>query len=205
MVVLGSTLMDEQKWAEAEGMLSGAATTLKRQTSGRPSSELAAILGDLALAQTREDKLLEAETTWRDLLACRRELLAREAPPTAEAYRNLLIALDSVAQSLMEQNKFAEAEPLAREGLKIGEANLSADWQACALRSTLGGCLLGQEKFAEAEPVLLQAVEGLERQKGGLSDPGILTTAMERVVRLFKLTNRAKQAAEWAGKLPTAK
>jgi tetratricopeptide (TPR) repeat protein len=202
---LGATLMAEHKFAEAANVWSEAAAIHQQQIAGQADAQQASILNELALAQTQADKPVEAEATWRALLACRRKMLAQETAPDAESFRGLLIALDSLALSLLDQDNFTEAEIVAREGLQIGEAHLSADWQTSAIRSTLGESLVGLNKIAEAEPLLLQAVASLERQKGELSSPSILTAAIARVVRLYQLTNRPEQAGEWSKKLPPAK
>src|SRR5262245_30651291 len=67
---------------------------------------------------------------------------------------------------LLEQKKWAEAEPLLRQSLAI-RANVQPDaWTTFNTRSLLGGALLGRKGYAEAEPLLLAGYRGLEPYGG---------------------------------------
>jgi tetratricopeptide (TPR) repeat protein len=112
--------------------------------------------------------------------------------------------LSTIATGLLAQNMFAEAEPLARECLKLRETLISDDWRTFNARSLLGGALLGQKKYAEAEPLLVSGYDGMKQREARIpvsARPQRLKEAQQRLVRLYEETNRPDQAAEWKQKL----
>jgi eukaryotic-like serine/threonine-protein kinase len=116
----------------------------------------------------------------------------REDGPLAESVK-----------ALLEQGKYAEAEPLARECLAIREQQFSDDWRTFNSRSLLGESLLGQGKYTEAEPLLLAGCEGL-RQCADKMPAGAtprLGDALRRLVRLYEATPRPDLAAQWKQRL----
>jgi tetratricopeptide (TPR) repeat protein len=112
-------------------------------------------------------------------------------------------ALASRASALLDAGKFAEAEPLARACLALREKQIPDDWRTFSIRSELGGSLLSQKKYAEAEPLLLSGYEGMKQCENGIPTEGKprLMEALQRLVQLYKATNRPDQAAEWKQKL----
>ena len=70
----------------------------------------------------------------------------------------------ALAVALVRQGRFAEAEPLAREGV-AGHGAADDSWNAWMARSILGAALAGQNKFAEAAPLLQESLAGLDRQR----------------------------------------
>jgi hypothetical protein len=56
---------------------------------------------------------------------------------------------------LLQQKKYTDAEPIARECLTIRARKDPAAWTTFNTRSPLGGALLEQKKYAEATPLLL--------------------------------------------------
>ncbi len=75
------------------------------------------------------------------------------------------------AGTYLEQRKWAEAEPLLREGLAIWDAKRPDDWLRFNTQSLLGDSLLGQKKYAEAEPLLLSGYEGLKAREARIPAP----------------------------------
>ena len=73
--------------------------------------------------------------------------------------------LAALGLNLLKQQKYADAEPLLRECLKIREQKEPDDWRTFNTKSLLGGSLLGQEKYAEAEPLLLAGYEGMKQRE----------------------------------------
>ncbi len=103
------------------------------------------------------------------------------------------------------ETKFTAAEPLAREAVALGIAELPEAWQTANARSLLGGSLLGQQKFADAEPLLLASYEGLRQREAKIPvevKSSRLTEAIQRLIQLYQATNRPAQAASWEAKLP---
>jgi hypothetical protein len=114
--------------------------------------------------------------------------------------------LTGLGQTLLEQSKFAAAEPVLRECLAIREKTEANVWTTFHARSMLGASLLGQKKFTEAEPLLLTGYEGLKRHERNI--PGFkprLTEALERVVHLYDAIGSQDKAARWRKKLKAAR
>jgi tetratricopeptide (TPR) repeat protein/tRNA A-37 threonylcarbamoyl transferase component Bud32 len=112
-------------------------------------------------------------------------------------------ALAVSAMTLLDEGKFAEAEPLARECLTLREREIPDDWRTFNARSLLGGSLLGQKKYAEAEPLLLSGYEGLKQREDKIPPAGKMRPqqAIQRLVQLYEETDRPDLAAEWKKKL----
>ena len=103
----------------------------------------------------------------------------------------------------LDQGRFAQAEPLARECLAIREKKIPDEWRTFNARSMLGGSLLGQKKYTEAEPVLVSGYEGMKQRQDKIPADGRvrLKEALQRLVQLYEATVRPDQAAEWQQKL----
>jgi len=106
--------------------------------------------------------------------------------------------------NLLNQKRFAEAEPILRQCLAIREAATPEEWLRFNAMSLLGGALLGQRKYAEAEPILLQGYEGMKQREATIPAHGKvrLPEAVERIVQLYEATNQPELAQEWRAKLP---
>ncbi|MSU58720.1 MAG: tetratricopeptide repeat protein [Pedosphaera sp.] len=112
-------------------------------------------------------------------------------------------SLAELTRFLMVQEKFAEAEPLARECLSIREKRLPDDWVTFNARSVVGDSLLGQKKFAEAEPLLLSGYEGMKQREDkipAIGKPRVKET-LQRLVQLYEATGQSEKAAAWRKKL----
>ena len=109
--------------------------------------------------------------------------------------------------NLLKQRKFADAEPLLRESLKIREQKLPDDWMTFDTKSMLGGALLGQKKYADAEPLLLKGYEGMKQREATIPAPGKirLAEALARLVQLYDASGQKAKADEWRKKLPVVK
>ena len=104
---------------------------------------------------------------------------------------------------LLDEGKFAEAEPLARECLTLRQILIPDDWRTFNTRTVLGGSLLGQNKYTEAEPLLVSGYEGMEQRAGKIPAIGKprLKEALQRLVQLYEETGRPGRAAAWKQKL----
>jgi len=117
-------------------------------------------------------------------------------------------ALAELVITLMAQQKFAEAEPLAQECLASNEEISPDDRSAFSARILLGECLLNQKRFSDAEPLLIAGYEGIkQRSVVGFNrsflyrrQPGE-KKALELLVRLYEETGRPDRVAEWKQKL----
>ena len=103
---------------------------------------------------------------------------------------------------LVQQRKWAEAEPLLRGSLAIREPIQPDDWTTFNTRSMLGGSLLGQDRYAEAEPLILSGYEGLKARETKIPAQHKLrlTEAIERVIALYKAWGKKDKADEWRKK-----
>jgi hypothetical protein len=105
--------------------------------------------------------------------------------------------------SLIQQGKWAEAEPVLRDSLAIREKVQPDEWSTFNTCSQLGGSLLGQKRYAEAEPLIVSGYEGLKAREAKIPQPGMprLAEGAERVIRLYEEWGKKDKAAEWRTKL----
>ena len=69
----------------------------------------------------------------------------------------------------------------------------------------LGEALLGQGKAAEAEPLLVAGAEALVARPEAIPEdarPERLGDAVDRLVRLYEVTDRPEKADEWRARRP---
>ena len=163
-----------------------------------------------------------------DALLVRREFVedCRRGPRADDL--SLAKALRALGELLVEQHKYAEAEPIMYEGLAIREKSLPSDspdyWIVMITRSMLGGAVASHGaaliesdapaaivKFIEAEPLLVEAGAWLTQNADlipqrfraeGLREP------LERIVSLYETwdtvepdSGKAEQAAKWRAEL----
>jgi tetratricopeptide (TPR) repeat protein len=141
----------------------------------------------------QQGKLPEAEAISRDRVERLRTRLPADDPKLADALWRL-------ADSLLNQQRFAEAEPPAREALAIKEKKCPDDWWKFSQRTILGNCLLGQKKYAEAEPLFLSGYEGMKHERKGPKDRQRSSwRALQCLARICELTGRSDEAAKWRG------
>jgi tetratricopeptide (TPR) repeat protein len=107
--------------------------------------------------------------------------------------------LAQIGMGLLEQKKWAEAEPLIRESLTIREKAQPEAWTTFNTQSMLGGALLGQKKYADAEPLLLKGYEGMKERETAIPPPakGRLPEAVGRLVQLYEATGKKDEVARW--------
>lgn len=105
------------------------------------------------------------------------------------------------------QERYAEAEPIAREAITIYENERPDDPESFYFVSTLGAVLCGQKNYVQAEPFLLRGYEGMKRREALLQAVWKLRMAEagERVVRFYEVTNQSEKARAWREKLSTEK
>ncbi len=121
-----------------------------------------------------------------------RQSLPKESP-------QLALLLAQLGLALLEQKKWAEAEPLLREALAIREQRNPDDWRTFNTRSLLGGALAGQKKYADAEPLLLTGYEGMKaRAKSILPQAATrIPEALDRLIELYTATNKPDEVTKY--------
>jgi hypothetical protein len=115
-------------------------------------------------------------------------------------------AMATLGLILMKQQKWAEAEPVLRDCLKIREAKEPDEWSTFNTRSVLGGCLLGQTRFSEAEPLIVDGYTGLKARAAKMPAPAkkYLAEAGARIVPLYEAWGKNEKAEEWRNRLAPA-
>jgi tetratricopeptide (TPR) repeat protein len=118
--------------------------------------------------------------------------------------------LATIGWGLLEQKKWAEAEPLLRECLTIRTKTQPDAWNTFHTQSLLGGALLGQKKYQGAEPLLLKGYEGMKLREKMIPPFGkkVLPETIDRLIELYIATNRPEEAKKWQAeraKYPSAK
>ena len=186
------------------------AVRLAEEAVAATSRTNANFLDTLAAAYAETHQFGKAVNTQNEAIA----LLQNEDQKTDYASRLKLYQLNTPYRddgalaantlTLLNQGKFAQAEPLARECLALREIMIPDDWRTFNARSLLGGCLLGQMKYAEAEPLLLSGYEGLKQREDKILPAARelrLREALQRLAQLDEATGRPEQAAEWRKRL----
>jgi tetratricopeptide (TPR) repeat protein len=182
---LGYMLMRQDRLGEAETTLREALDLLKKA----PRSHITATSGFLAETLHRQHKEAEVEALWREAIDYARQRYGPESEDVANYSASLVTVL-------VRADKFAEAEPPARECLALRDKLAPESWRAHEARSVLGHVLGGRKKFAEAEPLLLSAFEGLSASAGSAAQKPLEET-VTRLVQLYTAWGKPAQAAAW--------
>ncbi len=168
-------------------------------SSGRPP-KLTWVGDQLLLAYAEAGRSADVAALVRDLLADARKTAPKDSPQLARA-------LATSGHALLQVKAYAQAEPLLRERVAIGEKTQPDHWATFSTKSMLGGALLGQKKYAEAEPLLVASYEGLKRREATMPPQGpiLLTQGLERLVQLYEATNKPDEASRWRQELEARK
>jgi hypothetical protein len=175
-----------------------AVATLDRATNAEYAGRVSATRQALeqraeAQALARHGKPADAEARFRESLSTLRPVLPPDDPALAEA-------LAELAANLLDQGKFTEAEPMAREALTIREQKLMGHWLTFQTKSLLGRSLLGEKRYAEAEPILVSACQGLEEREAAIpaGDEVRIEEAFQDLARLFQASGQPEKASALA-------
>jgi serine/threonine protein kinase/tetratricopeptide (TPR) repeat protein len=146
---LGYLLRDMGRLEEAAALLQEGLAIYRRS---RPAS-VPAPLGQLAMIQAARQKLPEAESTFREVLALHRKFKPPDHPDTAATLGNL-------GSVLVREGRYDEADSLLREALEMNRRVLSPGnpeigWTLVEL----GELRRLQGKLADAESLLREAME----------------------------------------------
>ena len=189
---LAEVLRERKALAEARALAEEAAA-LYRLHPDWPSDEREHALEVLGAVLTDLGDLPASEVTCRERLELVRALVPCDNP-------DLAMVVAELTALLLQEKKFAEAEPLARECLAVRQKRLPDDWRTFNARALLGGALLGQKKYGEeTERMLLSGYEGLKHREEKIPTEGRknLKEALQRLARYYRETNRPDQAARW--------
>ncbi len=146
-------------------------------------------LGDLHRRAGRFDEALELQMALRERLAGASGL----GGPKASLFTLAL------ANTLLDMERFQDAEETAREAMRLAEAAYPPDnWRHASFRATIGKALMGQSRYADAAPFLTRAHEVFTRDFGLDSVRAI--DAAQSLERLFEAAGDSETAAVWAAR-----
>jgi tetratricopeptide (TPR) repeat protein len=116
--------------------------------------------------RTASENLKAAEAALREAVDLQRQLA--DADPSSGPQRDLARALNAVARLLRNVGRYAEAEPLFEEALRIRERVLGGEHPETLVSvNDLAGLYESQGRYGEAEPLYLRALAASERVLGG--------------------------------------
>jgi eukaryotic-like serine/threonine-protein kinase len=193
---------------QGAGQLDKALPSFQQAAAGVEQLEFAhykagTIIGSLCDCLERLKQYGEAEAWRRKWLA----VLKKKDGPDSPAFAQELLELGS---NLLQQRKYAGAEPVLGEGLTLFQKHQPQGRRAFYARSLLGAALLGQQKYALAEPLLVQGYRGMEqadKETRNLCPAAAarmrqqLSGAAERLVRLYEAWGKPEEAASWRKEL----
>ena len=109
---------------------------------------------------------------------------------------------EALGLNLIEQHKYAPAEPMLREDLAYREQTNSKNWQFFCAQSLLGAALSGLGKYSEAETLLLSAQQGLVERKSRMpaDETKLIRFSEQQIVDLYSRWGKPEQAAQWRRK-----
>jgi hypothetical protein len=196
-VMLGESLLEQNKNADAELVLREAVEGARRQL-GPTDPRTQGCIRNLVGCYERTNQLNRAEPLLRELADLAKQQVGADAPQYAAQ-------LASLGLNLLQQKRIAEAEPIIRDCLAIREKKEPDDWRTFNTKSMLGAVLLGQKKYADAEPLLLAGYERMKKQEAAIPPIGKprLTEAVERLVQLYKAKGETAEVVRWRKELET--
>jgi serine/threonine protein kinase len=112
-----------------------------------------------------------------------------------------LVTMSYLGLVLLQQKKWADAEPVLRDCLAGRQKQIPDRWQTFCTQSMLGGALLGQKKYAEAEPLLVKGYEGMKTREKTIPKQGgaelRIPEALDRLIELYTAINQPDEAKKW--------
>jgi serine/threonine-protein kinase len=175
-------------------------TLAKRKLAlGPDHSETLTSMNNLATAYQADGQLEKALPLLEETLAKLKVKLGPDHRHTLLSMINLGDAYEAAAKSAMQEKKYAAAEVLLRDCLKLRRQVLPNAWTTFHTQSLIGGSLLGQKKLAEAQPLLLEGYEGMQQRASQIPAAAKfrLVEAAQCLVDLYVAGDRPDQAAIW--------
>ncbi len=195
MVNLGVLYRDRDRYSEAESLLREAIARSK-ETFGLAHDDTHTAISHLAILYRKQGTPHKSEPLLRESV----EFVRKHPGQGSYLYAN---ELGYLSDNLLDQKKYAEAEPFARECLAIRAKNKPNGWTTFFTRFMVGTSLVGQKKYADAEPFLVQGYEGLKERVAKMpqADKDELTIALQRLAQLYDACGLPEKSAFWRTKL----
>ncbi len=195
MDVLAYLYVCQGQFAKAEALYAKV-IEVSRRVRGDEHMGTLIFMRELADLYVRQCQFSKADQLAQDALAKARKHPGELSPLRLAEY------LLTLTESLLQQQKHTDAEPLLRELLALGEKHFPERWGFWRVRSMLGGALQGQKKYTEAEPLLVRGYEGMKEREAKIPQlyKAELTKAAERLVQLYEATNQPEKARAWREK-----
>lgn len=184
-----------------------------KKTHGLGHPDTQNIVSHLTILHSKQGTPQLAEPVLQEIVSFLR------GQPGDEAYL-LANALADLAGNLAEQQKFVDAEAIARECLAIRVKYRPDRWTTHYTRTLVGAALLGQARSASkggdaqsvaratglyeaAEPFLLEGYDGMKKGASQIPDEArdTLTKTLEQLVRLYEAWGKLEKAAKWRAEL----
>jgi tetratricopeptide (TPR) repeat protein len=151
-------------------------------------------MNNLARAYQASGQLAKAVTLYEETLEKTKAKLGPDHLQT-------LGAMSMLGLVLLQQQKWADAEPLLRDCLASREKQIPDSWVTFNTQSMLGGALLGQKKYAEAEPLLVKGYEGMKARAKTIPKAGggelRIPEALDRLIELYTALDQPDEAKKW--------
>jgi serine/threonine protein kinase len=151
-------------------------------------------MNNLATAYNASGQLAKAVTLFEESLQKYKAKFGSEDPRT-------LGTMATLSLDLLQQEKWADAEPVLRDCLAGRQKQIPDSWTTFNAQSMLGGALLGQKKYAEAEPLLVKGYEGMKTREKTIPKTGggelRILEALDRLIELYTAINKPDEAKKW--------
>lgn len=167
-----------------------------REGFSRDSPEFQQIVNNLVMIQLQTGDSAACEKLLRELVE---EFQDHSGDGSAEYCTQLCW----LAICLIQQERFSEAEGMARHCLEIRNRISPTAWKTMHVMTVLGCALSSRKKYKQAEPLLLKGCQGMLDRPQPISPVKRLFTrwSLEWLIRHFEVTGNATAAEEWRGRL----
>ena len=181
-------LMNQGKYADAERGLK----QLIEPRRAKGEVDVLVMIPMLAEVQRLQGKFAEARANYESARDGIRKALGEDHPSLGACHYGL-------AQTLLSEKKYPQAEAEVRAALAFYEKRMSDDLIRFEVMGMLGAALVGQKKYADAEPLLLKGYQGLKDREKTIPELGKIRIpeALDRLIDLSVATNKPDDVRKW--------
>ncbi len=181
-------LMSQGKYADAEHVLK----QMIEPRRAKGEAEVLVMIPMLAEVQRLQGKFAEARANYESARDGIRKALGEDHPSLGACHYGL-------AQALLSEMKYPQAETEVRAALAFYEKRMPDDLIRFEVMGMLGAALVGQKKYADAEPLLLKGYQGLKDREKTIPELGKIRIpdALDRLIDLSVATNKLDDVKKW--------